>query len=90
MGDNYYGYDELTESDLNHINISLPDGYAWKYSEDMRGVVIYTISGISGLDADRPSVVGTYDTTGRKVTEASCGVLIQRMSNGKVRKVVTK
>ena len=90
MGDEYYTYYALTESDLSHINISLPEGYAWKYSEDMGGVIIYAISGISGLDSDRPSVVGVYDTTGRKVTKTSRGVHVQRMSNGEVRKVVTK
>ena len=90
MGDGYFDYYSLTAEDLEHISISLPEGFAWEYSKEHDGIVIVSTSGITGVNSDSTKRMDIYDMVGRKQKTTGRGVLIQRMSNGEVRKMVIK
>lgn len=81
-GDGYL----LSFSDTDHVHLSLPEGYEWKYDIASRSIVIIVASGISQIPNEQPTVVGTYDATGRSIDAKSKGLHIQRMSDGTVRK----
>jgi len=85
-GDGY----RLTEEDCGKLQIDLPDGYAWRFDQSTGGIIIYSTTGIDGVDTDAPKVVDTFDMTGRKLGEARKGINVERMSDGTVRKVVVK
>ena len=81
-GDDY----TLTEADAARIHLSLPEGYEWKYDNTTNGIMVSVASGISQIESKQPTVVQTFDATGRRMSTISKGLLIQRMSDGTVRK----
>lgn len=87
LGGNGY---KLTQADCEKIQITLPDGYAWKYDAATGGIIVYSTSGISSVDTDCPTVESTYDPAGRKVDGSRHGMNILRMNDGTVRKVTRK
>ena len=83
------GY-SLTEADLNHIHLTLPVGYEWKYDAVQGGIVISQATGMISINAGQPDVVDSYDATGRKVGIQHNGLTLQRKSDGTVKKVIIK
>ena len=71
-----------------HILLSLPAGYAYKYDAAAGGIVIYSTSGITVLERQN-TVVESYDVTGRKASQNGKGLRIQRMSDGTVMKTIS-
>ena len=74
-------------SNTDHILMSLPSGYAYKYDTTAGGIVVYSTTGITAV-GQQTTVKYSYDTTGRKVDNNRKGLHIQRMSDGTVRKVM--
>lgn len=87
LGGNGY---RLTAEDCEKIQITLPQGYGWRYDSTSGGIIIYSTSGVSNVEAGQPIVENTFDVTGRKVADSQRGVNIQRMSDGSVRKITVK
>lgn len=85
-GDGYV----LTEDDIKHIQIVLPNGYSWKYNPTLRGIIITTTTGVDAVNADATSSNSYYDVSGRKIEKLQKGLNIVKSSNGKVKKVMVK
>ena len=85
-GDGY----KLTQDDVDKMQITLPAGYEWKFDPSCGCISIYKPTGITGADTDRPMVKDSYNASGRKTGEGTKGLNIQRMTDGTVRKTVTK
>ena len=83
LGGNGY---TLSSADADRIHLSLPEGFEWKYDSTSGSVMVIIASGISQIANEQPTVVGTYDATGRSIDAKSKGLHIQRMSDGTVRK----
>ena len=85
-GDGY----TLTEADASHIHLSLPNGYEGAYDASKAGLVVNLTNGIANVSTTQPTIISTYDATGRKADAKTKGLRIQRMSDGTVRKVNNK
>lgn len=80
----------LTAEDCRNLQITLPEGYGWRYDEASCGIVIYSTSGIADVTTDHSAVNSSYDVSGRKIRPGSKGLNIQRMKDGSVRKVMNQ
>lgn len=85
-GDGYV----LTEEDIKHIQIVLPNGYSWKYNPTLRGIIITTTTGIDAVNSDDTTSNSYYDVSGRKIEKLQKGLNIVKSSDGKVKKVMVK
>ena len=70
--------------------IVLPEGYEWKFDPSCGCISIYDPTGISSADTNQPTVKDAYHVTGRKAEKGEKGLQIQRMSDGNVKKTITK
>lgn len=80
----------LTAEDCRNLQITLPEGYGWRYDEASCGIVIYSTSGIADVNTEHSTVNSSYDVSGRKIRSGSKGLNIQRMKDGSVRKVMNQ
>lgn len=85
-GDGYV----LTEDDIKHIQIVLPNGYSWKYNPALHGIIITTTTGIDAVNSVDTTSNSYYDVSGRKIETLQKGLNIVRSSDGKVKKVMVK
>ena len=85
-GDGY----KLTQDDVDKIQIVLPEGYEWKFDPSCGCISIYDPTGISSADTNQPTVKDAYNITGHKAEKGEKGLQIQRMSDGNVKKTITK
>ena len=72
-------------SSEDHIMMSLPEGYAYKYDATAGGIVVYSTTDITSTEQQK-TVVESYDVTGRKAGKNAKGMRIQRMSDGTIQK----
>ena len=72
------------------MQITLPDGYEWKFDASCGCITIYKTTGISNAGVEDRTVVKTYDATGRRTGEDRKGLNIHQMDDGTVRKVMQK
>lgn len=87
VGDDEY---KLTKDDIDRIQISLPDGYEWKYDSSCGCITIHETTGISYCKGEDNTVVKTYDVLGRQTMENTKGLNIQKMNDGSVKKTIVK
>ena len=76
----------LSATDASNIHLSLPTGYEWRYDSSMSSIILSTSTGILQTTKEQPTVVQTFDATGRSIDSKSNGLKIQRMSDGTVKK----
>lgn len=79
------GY-SLTEADVSHIHLSLPAGYEYTYDAATGGLVVSSMNGIADVRTSQPVVVESYDVAGQRVKAGQKGLIIQRMSDGTIKK----
>ena len=75
-------------SSADHILMTLPAGYAYKYDATAGGIVVYSTTGITTI-GKQSTVMDSYDLTGRKVGNNRKGMTIHRMSDGTIKKAMT-
>lgn len=85
-GDGY----TLTEDECSKLEIDLPDGYGWRYDPDSHGIVIYSLTSVSSVNAEKSVVVNTHNIAGQELGGARKGVNIETSGDGSVRKVIRK
>lgn len=85
-GDGY----KLTQEDISRLQISLPDGYEWKYDSSCGCITIHETTGISNSKIEDQSVVKSYNVSGRQTKENTKGLNIQMMNDGSVKKAIVK
>lgn len=81
----------LTEDDLEKILITLPDGYTWKYSQTLNGIIITSTTGIESTTADNDGSQAQYfDINGNRLTQPQKGLNIVKSDNGKAKKLIVR
>ena len=76
-------------SGIDHIQMSLPSGYAYKYDATAGGIVVYFTTSITSIE-QQTDVDNYYDISGRKVDIPTKGLTIRQMKDGTIKKVITK
>lgn len=84
-----FGGYTLSEEDLKLIQITLPDGYSWRYDSTLGGIIIYIANGINSVTLDNATDNEYYDLNGNRLPAPRKGINIIR-KNGKTRKVIVR